>query len=553
MRPASSTSSKRRSSRCAVPTRPSSSSKPIPGASCRRKTLVDYLESRTMPHCLRDQQDRPPRRGFSKRRSPRCKARTDATSSPSNGRFSRAAANERRADFRGYVDLADMKAHSFERDGENESAIPGDVSSARAAAHGELLEAMADFDDHLMEELLEGIEPPLDEVERDLCNECSHDQIVPVLVAAGAPAPALPRWCARSNSGSPRRQTRRCSMPKAARSRPIQPRPVDRAGHQDRHPPAVRKTLDRARRLAERSNPTRRSPTSRKGDEKVRSGGFYRLAGQETRGDPRGRARRDRRDRAARGGRDRRHADVATGTRCCCRALPVAEPVFAIAIKPKERIDEAKISQMLARIVDEDPSLRLTPRRDHRTSLLFSAAASSTSRSRSNGSHASIKSKSKRPRRRFRISRRSRAGPRSTRATNTRPAVTANSATCGCASNRASAARRHLRGEDRRRRRSAAVHSGRRKGRARSACCTGRTAIPSPTCTSRSSTGSTTTSTRASSRSKPPPAWACARRCRNAIRSCSSRSSHVDGDCADARTRRRSSSSSPANAGRSSA
>ena len=28
---------------------------------------------------------------------------------------------------------------------------------------------MADFDDHLMEELLEGIEPPIEEIERDLC------------------------------------------------------------------------------------------------------------------------------------------------------------------------------------------------------------------------------------------------------------------------------------------------------------------------------------------------------------------------------------------------
>ncbi|HEV7180606.1 MAG TPA: hypothetical protein VGN11_12100, partial [Candidatus Baltobacteraceae bacterium] len=39
--------------------------------------------------------------------------------------------------------------------------------------------------------------------------------------------------------------------------------------------------------------------------------------------------------------------------------VPVGEPVFAIAVKPKERIDEAKIFQMLARIVDEDPALRL--------------------------------------------------------------------------------------------------------------------------------------------------------------------------------------------------
>src|SRR6202044_1817125 len=69
---------------------------------------------------------------------------------------------------------------------ETDEAVPGEAQADVARARGELLEAMADFDDHLMEELLEGIEPPLDEVERDLCIECAHDQIVPVLVASGA-------------------------------------------------------------------------------------------------------------------------------------------------------------------------------------------------------------------------------------------------------------------------------------------------------------------------------------------------------------------------------
>jgi elongation factor G len=39
--------------------------------------------------------------------------------------------------------------------------------------------------------------------------------------------------------------------------------------------------------------------------------------------------------------------------------VPANPPVFGVAIRPKERMDEAKISQMLARIIDEDPSLRL--------------------------------------------------------------------------------------------------------------------------------------------------------------------------------------------------
>jgi elongation factor G len=37
----------------------------------------------------------------------------------------------------------------------------------------------------------------------------------------------------------------------------------------------------------------------------------------------------------------------------------LAEPLFAVAIRPKERLDEAKVSQMLARIVEEDPTLRI--------------------------------------------------------------------------------------------------------------------------------------------------------------------------------------------------
>ncbi|HXP92624.1 MAG TPA: elongation factor G, partial [Candidatus Binatia bacterium] len=36
-----------------------------------------------------------------------------------------------------------------------------------------------------------------------------------------------------------------------------------------------------------------------------------------------------------------------------------SEPLFALAIRPKEKLDEAKLSQMLARIIDEDPSLRV--------------------------------------------------------------------------------------------------------------------------------------------------------------------------------------------------
>ena len=98
-------------------------------------------------------------------------------------------------DFRGYVDLADRAAHTYGVDGaENAAAIPLELEAAVEAQRTLLLEALADFDDHLLEELLEGVEPPHDEIARDLCTDCAHDQIVAVLAGAaltGAGAGAL--------------------------------------------------------------------------------------------------------------------------------------------------------------------------------------------------------------------------------------------------------------------------------------------------------------------------------------------------------------------------
>ena len=38
---------------------------------------------------------------------------------------------------------------------------------------------------------------------------------------------------------------------------------------------------------------------------------------------------------------------------------PLAEPLFAVAIAPAQRLDEAKLSQALGRLIEEDPALRV--------------------------------------------------------------------------------------------------------------------------------------------------------------------------------------------------
>ena len=140
---------------------------------------------------------------------------------------------------------------------------------------------MADFDDHLMEELLEGVEPPLDEIDRDLCNECAHDQVVPVLVAAGmsgagvdALVRAIEHWFP-SPADAPLTD---------AEGRPIAPDPAGRSSRRvikTADPSAKRQALDRARAFGNDQGRCDPLPTSRKQDEKVRLGGLYRLQGKK--------------------------------------------------------------------------------------------------------------------------------------------------------------------------------------------------------------------------------------------------------------------------------
>ena len=329
-----------------------------PARVVQTKTLVDLLESRKMPHCFAINKLDRPGADFEG---------TLAALQSLYGRhgvaeqwpiITRSAASEKTSGFSGYVDLADMKAYAFEGDRESEGAVPGDILERVKAAHGELLEAMADFDDHLMEELLEGIEPPLDEVERDLCSECSHDQIVPVLVTAGTSGAgvmallrALERWFP-SPADAPMLDAEGRAIA-ADPSGPVIAQVIKTAIH----PQSGKLSIVRVLSGTLKADATLTDISQ--GDEKVRSGGLYRLQGKKQ-------------EAIAEAGPGSivaiarlepvKTGDVLTtsGTKVLLPRVALSAPCFAIAIKPKERIDEAKIFQMLARIVDEDPSLQLT-------------------------------------------------------------------------------------------------------------------------------------------------------------------------------------------------
>ncbi len=314
------------------------------------QALVDYIESRKLPHIfVVNKMDRPG-------------SDFEQTVVALQAAYGRHVVAEQwpigsAEAFSGYVDLAERRAYLFEDGRVRESDIPAELEDRVQTGRGQLLEAMADFDDRLMEELLDGLEPAADEVERDLCQECSHDQVVPVLAAAGLAGYGIPSLVQAIQRWFPSPEQ---APVVDAEGRPIEPKAdgpaIAYVIKTAIHPQSGKLSIVRVVSGTLKSDATLTNIS--KGGEKVRSGGLYRLQGRKQEAIP-----------AADPGSIvalARMESVSTGdtltennARVLLPRVPLCEPVYGVAIKPKERMDEAKISQMLARIVDEDPALRL--------------------------------------------------------------------------------------------------------------------------------------------------------------------------------------------------
>ena len=89
----------------------------------------------------------------------------------------------------GYVDLVAERAYHYKLDKPSERINPtatasGIMTSSAVSARRELLEQLSDFDDALLEKLLDDIVPDKNEVYRHLTQDFAHDLIVPVLIGA---------------------------------------------------------------------------------------------------------------------------------------------------------------------------------------------------------------------------------------------------------------------------------------------------------------------------------------------------------------------------------
>jgi elongation factor G len=257
----------------------------------------------------------------------------------------------------GYVDLASERAFVY-KDGAPSEIIdlPGNLEDRKSEARYEMLEKLADFDDKLMEELLEDVEPERGEVFEDLGKELQDGVIVPVLLGS-----------ADSDHGVRR-------LLKALRwEAPASARAAARVGVEEAGEPLAQilKTYVTPRggkiSLARVWRGTIKDGMTLNGE---RVSGVFQMLGQQT----------EKLSEATAGqvvGLGRLE-EAKTGDTLsegkeseALKKAPVIPPVFSLTITAANRNDEVKLSGALSKLQDEDPSLIVDHNQDTQEMILW--------------------------------------------------------------------------------------------------------------------------------------------------------------------------------------
>jgi elongation factor G len=249
----------------------------------------------------------------------------------------------------GFVDLALERAHVYREHAASEVIdLQGDDLDREKEARFTMLEKLADHDDELMEQLLEDIPPPRDKVFDDLAHELREGVICPVFLGVAT----------RTNGVQRLLKALRHESPGIAETK-------KRLGVQatDEAVAYVLKTfqtmhggkLSVARVLAGQigDGVTLNTPEAEAG----RASGVFKLTGQT--GEKRGPAEAG--DTVGLGKLDHAHTGdtLSSGKQAHAAVASVAPypPVLSIAVAAKERKDDVKLGQALAKLAEEDPSL----------------------------------------------------------------------------------------------------------------------------------------------------------------------------------------------------
>jgi elongation factor G len=246
----------------------------------------------------------------------------------------------------GFIDLVTEQAYHYHTGAAADPvAIPEALKEEEQAARQEMLEELANFDDHLLEELLEEIEPPQEEIVKDLKMELGADLIVPVFMGI-----AESDYGIRPLLDALVREAPEPTLTAERRGfKPEGKEPVAQVVKTYYTPQGGKLSLVRV---------WQGELTDGMSLNGVRVGGIYQMMGQATQSLPTATAG----DLVALARMEEIHTGdtlMATGSKQKVelpKAIAIA-PVFALAVTSEKRSDEVKISGAVAKLIEEDPSL----------------------------------------------------------------------------------------------------------------------------------------------------------------------------------------------------
>lgn len=248
----------------------------------------------------------------------------------------------------GYVDVVSERAYKYHPgEASDRIPLPEAMQDREQTARQELLEAVADFDDLLMEQLIEDVLPATETVYQDLAADLQQDLIVPVFLGAGLRDHGVRRLL----------KAMRHEVPACGGA-------ALRLGLDDSDSLALQvfRTVHQAHAgklsLARLFGGTVKDGATL-GDARV--SGLVTLQGGQTEkitaAGPGAVVGLGRMDSVATG-----RQFIADGWRDAPDWPTAPKPVYRLAIKPERREDEVKVSTAVARLMEDDPGLSM----DHR-------------------------------------------------------------------------------------------------------------------------------------------------------------------------------------------
>jgi elongation factor G len=251
----------------------------------------------------------------------------------------------------GSIDLALERAYVYREYAESEVIeIPGDEKARETEARFAMLETLADHDDQLMEQLLEEVEPPKDAVFDNLSADLREGVVTPVLIGTAEKGNGVLRLLKAIRHDAPDIEAtrRRLGMPDGDATI-LQVMKTIHTMHGGK--------LSVSRVMSGRLDDG--AELFLKDGQTVKVSGIYKMLGKDQTKQPSAAAG----ETVALG----KLEPVATGDTLTSAkggmkpfvTLTPPQPVYAFALRPKERKDDVKMTAAIQRLAEEDPSLTL--------------------------------------------------------------------------------------------------------------------------------------------------------------------------------------------------